>query len=71
MFDEEPEDDLHGQCAHEIHRLEAEVERLKVSHERYEKLRKLNVQQFQGLYLANINGAGRFDDLVDALEVKS
>lgn len=53
-------------------RLKAEVERLKVSHERYEKLRKLNVQQFQGLYLANIQGAGRFDDLVDALfEVKS
>lgn len=47
--------------------LKAENERLQKSHERYEKLRKLNARQFQGLYLANIQGAGRFDDLVDAL----
>ena len=28
MFDEQPDDDPHGECAAEIHRLEAEVARL-------------------------------------------
>lgn len=36
---------------------------------RYEKLRKLTPQEFQGLYEANIAGAGRFDNLVDTLEI--
>ena len=29
MFDEEPDGDPHGECAAEIHRLRAEVERLR------------------------------------------
>lgn len=29
MFDEEPDDDIHGQCAHEIHRLGDELTRLR------------------------------------------
>jgi predicted RNase H-like nuclease (RuvC/YqgF family) len=51
----------------ELEEVHLELSRFKQSHERYEKLRKLNVPQFQGLFQANISGAGRFDDLVDAL----
>lgn len=34
---------------------------------RYEKVRKLNPQQFAELWQRNINGEGSFDDLVDRL----
>ena len=40
---------------------------LKIGHDRYEKLRKLNVSQFRDLYIRNIKGEGQFDDLVDGL----
>lgn len=38
--------------------------------ERYEKLRRLNVQQFAELYKRNISEGIPFDDLVDQLEAK-
>lgn len=44
----------------------AGVERYKRCHERYEKLRKLNVQQFSALYERNILGEN-FDEMVDEL----
>ncbi len=43
------------------------IERLKKGHDRYEKLRKLNVPQFQELYAKNIRTGIPFDDLVDKL----
>lgn len=44
----------------------AEVEKLRLGYDRYEKLRLLNVQQFQDLFLRNLKGEASFDDLVDA-----
>jgi hypothetical protein len=34
----------------------------------YEILRRLNVPQFKELYMRNIKGEGRFDDLVAAID---
>ena len=45
----------------------AEIERLKVGHDRYEILRKLNVVQFQALYTKALQSYLPFDDLVDIL----
>lgn len=44
----------------------AGIEKYKRDHERYEKLRKLNVQQFSELYERNIRGEN-FDEMVDEL----
>lgn len=43
------------------------IERLKKSHERYEKLRKLNVPRFQELCIKSLEHGIPFDDLVDKL----
>lgn len=60
--------------AQEIYELNAativmagEVSRLRKQAERYEKLRRLNVRDFQALYMRNIRGEGLFDALVDQL----
>jgi len=37
-----------------------------IAKSRYEYVRKLNVQQFQEIFLRNLAGFGHFDDLVDA-----
>ena len=50
---------------------QAEIERLKVSHARYETLRKLNVVQFQALYTKSLQSPIPFDELVDMLGVQS
>lgn len=44
---------------------QAEVERLKVGHDRYEIVRKLNVVQFQKLHAAALKGCVTFDQMVD------
>ena len=49
------------------HQAEAERDRYKADAERYNKLRKLNVLEFKGLFEMNIRGLGLFDDLVDLL----
>jgi len=46
---------------------ELAAEKYRQGHNRYEKLRRLNVTQFQRLYQRNIRGEGRFDDLVDEM----
>ena len=46
---------------------QAEIERLKVGHDRYEILRKLNVVQFQALYTKALQSHLPFDELVDML----
>ena len=55
------------QTAQEIERLRAENERLKVGHDRYEIVRKLNVVQFQALYTKALQSPIPFDKLVDML----
>ena len=50
-----------------LRELQAENARLRVSSVRYEKLRKLNAEQFALLCRANINTGIHFDTLVDAL----
>ncbi len=42
-----------------------EVERLTISHARYEKLRKMNVPQFAELFQANTSSGIPFDELLD------
>ena len=51
--------------AAEIEQLRAENERLKVGHDRYEIVRKLNVVQFQKLHAATLKGCVTFDQVVD------
>jgi hypothetical protein len=46
------------------------IERLIQAHERYEKVRLLNPQQFQELYLKNIRENIPFDQLIDELPGK-
>ena len=46
---------------------QAEIERLKVGHDRYETLRTLNPRQFADLYAESIKSGVAFDDLVDGL----
>lgn len=53
--------------ANRYRKLAEELDTARVGAARYEKLRKLNAQQFQELYQRNIRGEGRFDDLVDGL----
>lgn len=45
----------------------ARIEELEKSHQRYETLRRLNPQEFTGLYRLNIQRGTPFDDLVDGL----
>ena len=44
------------------------IEILELDRKRYEKLRKLNVSQFQKLYLDNLILPASFDSLVDCLQ---
>lgn len=53
--------------ANQYRKLAEELDTARVGAARYEKLRKLNAQQFQELYQRDIRGEGRFDDLVDGL----
>ena len=50
-------------------KLERERERdeYKIGHDRYEKLRRLNLQQIKELYLKNLRTGEHFDTLVDKL----
>ena len=50
-------------------KLERERERdeYKIGHDRYEKLRRLNLQQIKELYLKNLRTGEHFDILVDKL----
>ena len=53
----------------EIAYLKQECTRLKIGYDRYEKLRKLNAQQFTELYRAWFRSGKTFDEMVDELEV--
>ncbi len=56
-----------AEAVHE--RTEALLERdeYKIGHDRYEKLRRLNLQQIKELYLKNLRTGEHFDTLVDKL----
>ncbi len=62
---------LNGEHAEELARLAAENERLRaahgISHSRYEKLRRLNVQQFADLFKRHLHSSQSFDSMVDEL----
>lgn len=45
-----------------------DLEKFEPGYRRYEKLRRLNVQQFQALFKKNLETGVAFDELVDALE---
>lgn len=44
-----------------------ERDEYKIGHNRYEKLRRLNLQQIKELYLKNLQTGEHFDKLVDKL----
>lgn len=46
-----------------------EIDRLKLSHQRYEKLRKLNPAQFKNLWDHNIETGIGFDQLIDEMVI--
>lgn len=50
-----------------IEQLFEENARYKIGHDRYEKLRRLNLQQIKELYLKNLRTGEHFDILVDKL----
>jgi len=45
-----------------------ERNKYKIGHDRYEKLRRLNLQQIKELYLKNLRTGEHFDILVDQLD---
>jgi hypothetical protein len=47
--------------------LEEDSAHFELSHQRYEKLRRLNVPQFAEIFRRNIEGEKSFDELVDEL----
>ena len=51
----------------EVKRLQHLLERFKAGNDRYEKLRRLNVPQFQSLFQQNLSSGKPFDTLVDEL----
>jgi hypothetical protein len=56
-----------------IKQLEEELmerDKYKIGHDRYEKLRRLNLEQFKELYLKNLRTGENFDTLVDQLSNK-
>jgi hypothetical protein len=48
-------------------RYKDERDKYKIGHDRYEKLRRLNLQQIKELYLKNLRTGEHFDKLVDEL----
>ena len=44
-----------------------ERDKYKIGHDRYEKLRRLNLQQIKELYLKNLRTGEHFDILIDKL----
>jgi len=48
-------------------KLEQERDEYKIGHDRYEKLRRLNLQEMKELYLKHLRSLEHFDTLVDQL----
>ena len=54
-------------CLNLANKLLKERDEYKIGHDRYEKLRRLNLQQIKELYLKNLKTGEHFDKLVDKL----
>lgn len=50
----------------QLEQLERQLIEAKKGHARYEYVRKLNVRQFQEIFIRNLSGEYHFDDLIDA-----
>jgi hypothetical protein len=68
-LNEEPptESETFKKICKEIEGLYRQIEEYKIGHDRYEKLRRLNLQQIKDLYLKNLRTGEHFDTLVDKL----
>jgi hypothetical protein len=51
----------------EINQLKEHMRELQIGNDRYEKLRRLNLQEMKELYLKNLRTLEHFDTLVDKL----
>lgn len=51
----------------DFHEVVEQRDKYKIGHDRYEKLRRLNLQQIKELYLKNLRTGEHFDTLVDKL----
>jgi hypothetical protein len=51
----------------EIEELYRQIEEYKIGHDRYEKLRRLNLREMKELYLKHLRSLEHFDTLVDKL----
>ncbi len=43
----------------------AQIKRMKVGHDRYEKVRRMSVPAFQAIFIESLKGEKTFDQLVD------
>ncbi len=66
--------DTHGPGTHNawgcpecVREMRAEIARLKAGHDRYEVVRRMNVQQFQAAYVLNRRTGKPFDEIVSDL----
>jgi hypothetical protein len=51
----------------EIEELYRQIEEYKIGHDRYEKLRRLNLREMKELHLKHLRSLDHFDTLVDQL----
>lgn len=58
-------DYVDAKAADRIEQLERELAEAQKGHARYEYVRKLNAQQFKEIFICNLAGVIRFDDLID------
>ena len=68
-LNEEPptESETFKKICKEIEELYRQIEEYKIGHNRYEKLRRLNLREIKELYLKNLRSGENFDKLVDQL----
>lgn len=57
---------LRHEAEEKVTHLERELADAQKGHARYEYMRKLNVRQFQEIFICNLSGEYHFDDLIDA-----
>ena len=57
----------HPVAVRELAELRAEIKRLRVGHERYETVRRMNVPQFRDAFILSTRTGKPFDEIVDNL----
>lgn len=63
-----PQDAEQAQWAADLRAAARLIETLKVGHDRYETVRRMNVQQFQDAFVLNRRTGKPFDEIVDDLK---